>query len=411
MTVNDPFKTRVRARMSATGENYMTAARALRAIEAQGQLSASRLQAELAEVFRVAGWPVEVEPNPEAGGLRLYAGPATLQVGRAAQSHRARRGDEHPDDPSVFDLDSPLEVALWAPLTADVVDHLGRVAGIDGEILPSGLSALDLLKQVDTAVAAARARDLADTPTDDECMVCGDAYHSSALLPSTSSKEIMVCPCCVFDGDLLNPYPARLALHLDRTRDEDLALPAGWAAVGTLVACLAGPGFGDRLRRMWWDNGATFLPYTHWNTPSDMWIWLPPADLRPPVLAGFGCGARLGSIIAHFDHVHPNLRETYRALERDELVVEEYADDEPYTWLVPEETLERVWPAAVAFAIALTTQQRERPNHRDPWHVLYSFESVGDWLQALDSDLESFHVQEVLGTGIHLVRDLLDNDV
>lgn len=406
VTVNDPFKTRVRVRMAETGENYMTAVRALRAADAvERPPSAQRLQDDLAAAFRAAGWPVEVEHNPLAAGLRLYAGPATVSVDRAEPPHLGLSGDEHPDDPDVFDLDSPLTVTLWAPLITEPVEHLARIGGIDGRVLPAGLTVSQTVAQVDAAVAAARARDLADTPADTQCAICGDPHHRDTLFGPTASPQLVVCPCCVFDGDLMGElFPDQLALDLDTAWQRDLALTAGWAAVAVLLTCLAGPGFGDRLDQVWQANHVYFEPNAHWHDPSTTWVWLPPVTTRPAALAGLGCGAALGSVMAALDHAHPDLRTLYRQREHDDLELDDTEDDDGSR--VPEHILDRMWPAVVAYSVALTTQQRERPGQRVPWHVLASFEAIPYWLNELEVELDDFHVQTALGVGIRLLTDL-----
>lgn len=74
---------------------------------------------------------------------------------------------------------------------------------------------------------------------------------------------------------------------------------------------------------------------------------------------------------------------------------------------IPEAVFDRIWPAAVAYSVALLTQQAERPNQRTPWHVLASFE-LSDWSFALNSDLDAYHVETVLNGGILTIRDVPD---
>lgn len=76
---------------------------------------------------------------------------------------------------------------------------------------------------------------------------------------------------------------------------------------------------------------------------------------------------------------------------------------------VPEEIIKRFWPAVIAYAVAMLTQQAERPEHRNPWHIFHSLE-LGDWFGALDPHLDSNEVETVLRVGILIVRDTLDPD-
>ena len=83
------------------------------------------------------------------------------------------------------------------------------------------------------------------------------------------------------------------------------------------------------------------------------------------------------------------------------------AQEDDHGLRVPEEIIERFWPAVIAYAVAMLTQQAERPEHRSPWHQ--SLE-LGDWISALDPDLDSYEVETVLRVGILTVRDTLDPD-
>ena len=69
-------------------------------------------------------------------------------------------------------------------------------------------------------------------------------------------------------------------------------------------------------------------------------------------------------------------------------------------------TIDRFWPAVIAYAVAMLTQQAERPDQRSPWHVLGSFE-LNEWIDSLDPQLNSLHVETVLREGIPIVRDAL----
>jgi hypothetical protein len=49
----------------------------------------------------------------------------------------------------------------------------------------------------------------------------------------------------------------------------------------------------------------------------------------------------------------------------------------------------------------------QRLDHRDPWHVLESFELAG-WISVLDPDVDSYQAETVLRIGIDLARETLD---
>ncbi|WP_433194418.1 hypothetical protein ACQP1G_37560 [Nocardia sp. CA-107356] len=84
----------------------------------------------------------------------------------------------------------------------------------------------------------------------------------------------------------------------------------------------------------------------------------------------------------------------------------EYLDDGESDDL-DDTTLERIWPAAVAYTVALLTQKTERPNHRTPWHVMESFE-LAEWIDELESDLDYYQVESVLGAAIPTILHALD---
>jgi hypothetical protein len=340
-------------------------------------------------------------------------GPATIDVGREDDPVGGLTGDEHPDDPTVFDLNTPLQVRISAPMVIDFAAELGRVAGVDAHTIlghrPVGMIAVE----IDQVVGAARRRDLADTPTRAACGICGDRYPETALF-TPADAPVPVCPCCAFDGDLLGADPASLAYQLDRASDRSVALPAGWSAVQVLLCCLGDAAFPRQLRAEWRDRGTLFEPASAWSNPSRAWIWLPSTRQRPAALAGLGCGASLAAVTAAVDRTHPDLRAVYQARRDDELAegwADEYGDDDLGTeddgLRVPEQIVDRFWPAAAAYAVAMLTQQSERPDQRSPWHVLESFE-LGDWIAVLDPDLDSYQVETVLRLGILTVRDVLD---
>ncbi|MFL6119317.1 hypothetical protein [Actinophytocola sp.] len=74
---------------------------------------------------------------------------------------------------------------------------------------------------------------------------------------------------------------------------------------------------------------------------------------------------------------------------------------------VSDAILDRFWPAAIAYTVAMLTQQDDRPSHRSPWHVLESFE-LGDWIHVLDPDLDSLPGRDRPARGHPFIRDTLD---
>ncbi|MGW4528375.1 hypothetical protein [Amycolatopsis sp. NPDC004378] len=415
MTRDHYRKKAVRAHAAETGRTYLDAATSLRraglddgrGADGGGMVLAEPLRDALAAALETAGWPVVIEHHPQFHTLPVYAGPATIQVGRAAEPTLSSTGDEHPDDPDVFDLTTALTVTVWAPLTVEYSEALGRVTGVDAHQIPATWTPARIVAELDRVVGQARARDLAEAPLDTACGICGDRYAAGGFA-RPARPQVAVCPCCAFDGDLLDPEPGQLAFDLDRAASTNLAAPAGWAGVQALLCCLGGTGLADWLHEDWHSHGTSYLPSESWSAAGQTWIWLPPADSRPPALAELGCGASLERVLAAVHTAHPDARERFAAYlaELDEQLDDDYddADEGPR---VPEDVFERFWPAAVGYVVALLTQRAERPGQRSPWHVLASLELL-DWLAILAPDQDYYQVETVLRGGFSVVRDLLD---
>lgn len=396
-------KKTVRERAGATDRTDLDAARNLQQPQSGTLLMAGDLRDGLAATLAAAGWPITVESqHPESTGLRIYAGPATISVERQ-NTLTSFTGDEHPDDPDTFDLTQPLVVIVWAPLVGEFSETLGRVLGVDAHEIATNRALSEICNEVDTVVGQARQRDHADFHADVACSICGDRYPAIGLFRPTES-ELSVCPCCAFDGDLLDVSPGRLTFEIDRAASGNLAIPAAWSGVQALLTCLGGNEFRAWLEGEWRQAGTTFTPREWWGDMGSTWIWLPTADQRPPALAGLGCGAALAHVTAAIDRAHPDLRDLCKA-NRAEEIAEFLEDDEEDD--LDAATLERMWPAAVAYAVALLTQRTERAAHRRPWHVLESFE-LFEWVEALESDLDEFQVESILGVAIPTILRALD---
>ncbi|MDT7787225.1 MAG: hypothetical protein QOF58_5644 [Pseudonocardiales bacterium] len=408
MTRDHFRKKAVRAFGAETGRAYLDAATALgqHGGGADGRPLAGELRDALAVALRSAGWPVVIEHHPQLHALPIYAGPATVHVSRAAEPQIAATGDEHPDDPAVFDLAMPLTVTVWAPLTVDYSEALGRVAGVDAHEISAALAPVEIVAELDRVVAQARRRDLAEATVDIACGVCGDRYAAGGLARPVGSP-VAVCPCCAFDGDLLGAEPGQLAFDLDMAAARNLAAPAGWAGAQALLCCVGGGELHGWLHQDWRSAGTLYEPGECWVNAGQIWVWLPPIDQRPAALSGLGCGACLDQVLTAVDRAHPDARDRFRAYLAEELD-DGFDEDEDDVDRVPDEVVERLWPAVVAYAVALLTQQAERPGHRSPWHVLDSLE-LDDWLDVLPGDdLDEYWAGMVLRGGIITVRDLLD---
>lgn len=418
MTRDHRRKKAVRALAATTGRSYADAATMLTTSPTGSPVLAVRLRDQLVAALEAAGWPVQVEHNPQATALRSYAGPATVDVSRVEEATRGRTGDEHPDDPAVFDLTAPLQVTVWAPLSPGLSPELDRVIGLDAHEIPGHWPVGQIVAEIDQVVGAARRRDVADTLSRAECGICGDSYPEVGLFEPTASP-VRVCSCCVFDGDLLGSDPAYLAYQIDRATAQDLAIPAGWAGAQVLLCCLGGPTLPELLHTAWRAAGTMYEPLEYWWDPSMVWIWLPSPSRRPAALAELGCGASLAHITAAIDGAHPDLRTAFRVRTDQEItdyLTGEYGDDVDHDieatnnrdgLRVSDAILDRFWPAAIAYTVAMLTQQDDWPSHRSPWHVLESFE-LGDWIHALDPDLDTYQVETVLREAIPFIRDTLD---
>jgi hypothetical protein len=414
MTRDHRRKKAIRVAAAASGRTYLDAASSFN-MSTGGPVLAESLRANLAAALEATGWPVEIEHNAQLGALRTYFGPAMFDVVRDnSAGPDLFTGDEHPDDPAVFDLQAPLRVLVWAPRNANLADELGRVAGIDGLEIPADGPVDALAAEVNRVVGAARHRDVADTPAAAACGICADRYPEAALFTPTRA-QVRVCPCCAFDGDLVGAVdPSHLAYQLDRAGEESVALPAGWAAVQVLLACLGGPTLQRRLAADWRARHTLYEPGDEWADPLRAWTWLPPASARPAALAHLGSGASMAAIATAIDRGYPDLRERFR--DREDEIIAEYLDDEygddvrpgdDDRMRLPAQLVDRLWPAVLAYAIAMLTQQAERPDHRDPWHVLESFE-LPAWTSVLDPDVDSYQAETVLRIGIDTVRETFD---
>ncbi|MCW2919267.1 MAG: hypothetical protein JWN52_7335 [Actinomycetia bacterium] len=183
------------------------------------------------------------------------------------------------------------------------------------------------------------------------------SYPEHHLL-ATSPEGDPVCPACVWDGDQHwradLPY---LAVQIDRLVDQDLSAPAGWAAVAVVLALTCGANLGRRLERELNQRGGWPIVMERWDQPMDQsWIWLLPRQERHPAFAHLGAGASLAAITQALERHDPTLPTQAQRLCRDAEVAWRPA----------------LLPAAVAYAVAFTTQAAERDRHRKPVHVVDS---------------------------------------
>ncbi|MFJ6686296.1 hypothetical protein [Streptomyces werraensis] len=380
-------------RSAAGGDGYARTAR-MHAEGSRAVLTAD-VQRNVVQAFRQAGWPTENDGFPEGGQWSACAGPVWSLLSRPGGTN----WDAHPDDAERHDLTITPEFTFTAPLIS-INTGEAMVRKVPGDTPPP-----ELVSQVSAAVARARGHEIAKLVDDAQCAICGDRYPARHLLAPTAAQEVAVCPSCVFDGDLFGTYdPVRLAYDIDHLWFEELAMPAGWAAVAALLACAGGKAFVERLKRA----GVLALPARHWSDLSQLWIWLPPRT-RPAALDGLGAGAGLTRVVEAVEAAHPDLRERFRAQRAEELELDENEDGRGYL-------VEQLWPAVIAYAVALATQEQERPAHRPPWHVLSdSFEpgALAGCFHELGSNLnaDGLDVCFTLEVGLQVVAGALDWNV
>jgi hypothetical protein len=348
------------------------------------------------EAFADAGWPVVAQIQADKSGAWIaYVGPACLAV--VPHDSARNKADVGFDLTGREVQHAPYTVEVSAPaaVTSDPV--------VSFEV-PGDWSPARIVEAVALHLAEARVQALTASVADAACGLCGDAHSAAHLLSPTVEGSVVVCPACVFDGDLLPAaLPQRLALSLDEMFISDLAMPAGWAAVTALLACAAGPGVETRLSesRIGWP----WEPLEYWDNPESIWIWLPPTD-RPAALTSLGPGASLLAITAAVEAAHPHLQaDVRRRLE------EQMEDDEDVT-RPAEFPLEQLWPAIVASAVAFGTDAIERNDQRPPIVNVSDYFEVGvlaEHFTQLDSALDPYEAGVVvtLEAGIRAIVEAL----
>ncbi|MFI6688362.1 hypothetical protein [Streptomyces sp. NPDC050485] len=390
MTRNRKKKLAIRA--EADGGSYTEAAR-LHASTPQEILTAD-VHNRLMDAFKAAGWPVENDGFPEYGTWTGWPGPVWSMLSRPQDWH----SEAHPDDPDHYDLTAVPELTL---ITPKIPINTGEAMVLR---LPGTMPAADVVRAVREELTRTRAAKVGELVNNAACSLCGDRYPAAHLLPSTDSDRLVLCPFCVFDGDILGSHPLRLVYLIDELTSEDVAAPAGWAAVTALLACAAGPAFRERLE----DVGVLQVPLSHWFDPDQVWVWLPPGDL-PPALQGLAPGTSLGTLVSAVETAHPDLRDRFRAqvaatLEEDE---EDSDGEDPRDYLV-----EQLWPSAICFAVTAATQFRERPDGHSPWHLLddgFEEGNLSDHFDQIGSTLDADSLGPVftLSIGVPLISEVL----
>ncbi|MFF9786280.1 hypothetical protein [Streptomyces nigrescens] len=393
MTRNRKKKLAIRA--EADGGSHARAARLHAA--APKEILTADVQDRLISAFKTEGWPVENDGFPEGGTWTGWLGPVWSMLSRPGWRH----SEADPDDPDQYDLTAVPELTF---ITPKIPINTGEAMVLE---LPGNTPVADIISKVREELAGARAAKVSKLVNNAECSLCGDRYPATHLLPTTESDRLVLCPFCVFDGDILGSHPLRLAYLIDELTDEDVAAPAGWAAVTALLACAAGPEFRERLE----GGGTLRLPLPHWFNPDLVWVWLPPGDL-PPALHSLSPGTSLGTLVSAVETAYPDLRDRFRAqvaanLEEDE---EDSNGEDERDYLV-----EQLWPAAICYAVTAATQFRERPGGHSPWHLLgdgFEEGNLADHFYQIGStlDADSFGSVFTLSIGVPLISEALGFD-
>ncbi|MEW1760552.1 hypothetical protein AB0393_29070 [Streptomyces cyaneofuscatus] len=390
MTRNRKKKLAIRAEANGTGN-----ARAARLhTPPPNEVLTADVQERLIGAFAAEGWPVENDGFPEFGRWAGWMGPVGSTLSR---SKDFGSDDAHPDDPDHHDLTVVPELTFIAPK----IPHTREAMVLE---LPGTTPSAEIVRTVRDELGRARAAEVGKSTRKATCSLCGDRYPTGHLLPSTESDELLLCPFCVFDGDILGSHPLRLAFAIDDLTSRDVAAPAGWSAVAALLACAGGPELGERLNEV----GGLRVALPHWSDPDQVWVWLPPDDL-PPALERLRPGTSLATLVEAVETAHPDLRDRFRAQVADTL--EEDEDDED-GGSAPDYLVEQLWPAAICYAVAAATQERERPQGTSPWNLLEDgFEegNLADNFHQLGSTLDAEALGNVftLSIGVPLIAEVL----
>lgn len=350
-------KAAAKERQARTGENYTTALRhVLAAGAATGPDSPPPLKARAYATavlghLRELGWGAGEVYGPEDGQYEAFAGPAaglSIAVGRSDNED----DEADPDDPAAVDVTRPLYLCSLCPASNATVDDLDFAGD-------TTKSPKIVARQLDAALGRRRLRRVrgVEAQSTTPCPICGDRYPAEHLLANSPSAA-PVCPACVFDQDQHYctdvPY---LAVQIDQLTLDDLSAPAGWDAVAAVLALSCGRNLGTRVEKELTRRGGWPILLERWNSPLERsWIWLPPAAERHKAFRRLGAGATVQALVEALEVHDPQIRGKAKAVCRSAEV----------RWR------DSLWPAAVAYAVAFTTQAFERDRHRMPVHVVDS---------------------------------------
>lgn len=414
MTRNRRRKQHARALAAVRDLGYQQAAELVSAPSREEDVVlAERILHQLVDTLTAIGIPTRIERRLR-GSLYLDLGCGMIHIARVAEPSGGlyADGDDligppiHPDDPALFDLKGPIEVEAQFPFGSDATGPFSDLnVGFEFEQTFTGReSAADLAVFIADCLASGRRSDMKTIPRQASCTVCGDRYPFDELTDPADAGE-QVCPYCIFDASVMLADPAKTVIAVSYMYDRRLSSAAGWSAVCALLCCLIGGDLMDLpINQM--RDGTPVRPGSMCNYTG--WLWLPPEGrTRPPALDGLACASALSTVVGRIDRAVPQLRDRVKTAVRKQA---------PHLHATPglldrvNPTVDRLWPAIIAYVITLETHRAEHPSDRGPWQVTESFDVV-EWINELRSDLHYLVVQAVLRTGILIVQaELFPNE-
>ena len=372
---------KARARQATEGTRYLRALRETSQPPAAAPpvLAQSCLR-EVVGHLKELGWGADDTVDLEFGNYEVYAGAALLQAVRDVEDGGV---DVDPDDPLTVDITAPVHLTAASPPGDRYVDdfEFGAFAGAEP---PQAMAA-----RLDRELGRARLRRVHGVEAESTvpCPICADRYPAGHLLANCPGAD-PTCPACVFDGDQRYrtdlPY---LAVRIDDLLSNDLAAPAGWSGVATLLGLVCGANLGRRLQSELSERRGFPVVLERWHDPMGRsWIWLPPPEERHEAFGHLGAGATIGALTDALVRHVPTLEQQAKTVVRRADVV----------WRAS------LLPAAVAYAVAFSTQAFERDRHRKPVHVV---DSTADGLSLI---MEPFGVTGEAANVEYGVQELLE---
>lgn len=357
---------KARGRQTRTGEKYTEALREVTQAPPETTPTPRGAKPHQAQDYlhdvvvqlKALGWGAGDSADLVGGRYVTYPGPVALEVSRDVGEAGV---DVDPDDPQAVDITAALYLFASCPASG------GYVGDFEFGAKASDETAKTTATRLDAELAPVRLRRVREVDEEamTSCPICGDRYPAEHLLPNCDQAD-PVCPACIFDQD--QPYRTDLpylAVGIDRLLHDDLAAPAGWSGVAALLGLTCGSHLGRRLERELRQRSAFPVVFQWWDEPMQRsWIWLPPPSDRHEAFRNLGAGATVSAVTSALVRHIPTLE----AQAKQALRVHEVR------WRPS------LLPAAIAYAVAFSTQAVERDRHRKPVHVV---DSTGDGLSQI----------------------------